>query len=67
MPAYVLSCAPSDFDVATGVCAHPVYLEFPAVVPPLSVGQGAELAGAVVALWATAFALRSVARFIWRG
>lgn len=67
MPAYVLSCAPADFDAVTGVCAHPVYMELPAVFPPLSVGQGAQLGGAVVLVWATSFALRTVARFIWRG
>lgn len=63
----VLTCAAQDFDVSTGVCSHQVWIDSPTVLPPLSVSDGLVLSSAILGLWAIAFGLRFIRRFIWSG
>lgn len=60
----VQACAQADFDVATGTCAAPIWMDFPGLLPPLSVEDGLVLSGAMITVVATARAMSMLRRFI---
>lgn len=65
MQTPVLVC--TAYDAATQTCSAQAWMVFPSVLPPLTVEQAIEIGWKIGLLWATAFTLRTVARFIWRG
>ncbi len=55
----------TQFDSATGECTTVVWVDPPAVIPPLSASQGAMLGGITLVVWTCVYAavlLRSGAR-----
>lgn len=60
-----LAC--TSWNENTQSCDAQAWLHVPTVIPPLSAEQGALIGGAIVSVWAIAYGLRLVARFIWRG
>lgn len=47
----------TQFDSTTGQCATVVWVDPPAVIPPLSAEHGAVLGGVTIAIWTAVVAL----------
>lgn len=61
----VLVCTQVD---TSGQCIGvQTWTELPTAIPPLSVEDALLIASKIALLWAIAFTLRTIARFIWRG
>lgn len=61
----VLVCTQVD---SSGQCTGvQTWTELPTAIPPLSVEDALQISGAIALLWAVAYTLRLIARFIWRG
>jgi hypothetical protein len=61
---YVQGCAEQDFNVSTGTCSHPVWAVQPSLLPPLSIADGLQLAGAIAGLWVIGFIIRTVRKTV---
>jgi len=60
-------CPPEAFDVATQICAGPVWVEYAGGLPPLSAADGIEISGAILGTWALGFVIRSLRAAINKG
>lgn len=61
----VLVCTQVD---NTGQCVGvQTWTELPTAIPPLSVEDALLIASKIAMVWAIAFTLRLISRFIWRG
>lgn len=58
----VLHCKASDYDAATGVCAHPFYGPAFSFLPPLDVTEGLLLSAAIAGAWSVGFMVRQARR-----
>lgn len=62
----VRACPIDQFDRETGTCAHEVWIDQPALLPPLSAVDGLQVSAVMVTVIASAWALKLVRRFIWQ-
>ncbi|RUL66812.1 hypothetical protein EKH79_03100 [Dyella dinghuensis] len=53
------ACDSANVD-ASGVCSAPIWVQVPTLIPCLSLADGAEIAVAILTLWALAWGIRSV-------
>jgi hypothetical protein len=60
----VPACLESDFDAATGTCAAPIWIPQPSIVPELTIEDAQALGLAFAGLWALAFVLRRIRKFV---
>jgi hypothetical protein len=63
----VRACAQLDYDASTGTCTNEVWLDQPALLPPLSVEEGLLISGAMITVICTAQGLKMLRRYIWKG
>lgn len=61
---YVRACASSDFDTATGTCAHEVWILQPSIVPELTIEDAQQIGLAIAYLLAVAFVFRTIRKFV---
>lgn len=61
----ILAC--TAWDEATDTCTAQAWVEQPSILPPLTDEERDSLVVEIGTLWAIAFTLRLIARFIWRG
>ncbi len=61
-----LYCPPEAIDAATQQCSAPQWIEFPALLPPLSVEEGLQISAAVAGCWALGYSWRLI-RMALRG
>ena len=60
----VRACAVQDFDVATGTCAHEVWMDSPGVLPPLPASDGLLLSGYMIGVCSLAWSFKFLRRFL---
>ncbi len=60
--ALVLACKEVDYNATTGECAAPFYTYPPGAFPELTVGEGLQLAAAIVGCWTVGLIARLVIR-----
>ena len=60
------ACPDIYYDPNTGTCAQVVFVDMPSILPALTVAQGLQIGGVILTLWASAFALKFVRRFLFR-
>ncbi|ABS31640.1 TPA: hypothetical protein UN285_000008 [Stenotrophomonas maltophilia] len=58
----VLHCKASDFDAATGQCAHPFYGPAPILLPPISVADSLVISCSIAGMWGVGFMIRQARR-----
>lgn len=56
-----------SWNETTQTCEAQAWVEYPTVLPPLSVSDALVLSGKIAFVWVIAWTFRFVARFIWRG
>lgn len=61
-----LYCDPAAVDAVTGQCSAPQWIDFPALLPPLSVDDGLKISAAVGGIWALGYLGRLI-RYALRG
>lgn len=60
----VPACLEADFDAATGTCSSPIWIPQPSIIPELTIADAQALGLAFAGLWALAFVLRRIRKFI---
>lgn len=58
----VLTCKVSDYDAASGQCAAPFFSNPPSVFPALTLGEGTQVAFAIVGCWLVGLIARLIIR-----
>lgn len=61
-----LYCPAESVDAITGQCSAPQWIDFPALLPPLSVEEGLKVCAAVGGAWALGYVGRLI-RYAMRG
>lgn len=61
-----LYCPQEAIDTVTGACSAPQWVEFPSLLPPLTVEQGFQISAAIGAAWALGYIGRLI-RYAMRG
>jgi hypothetical protein len=64
MAQVVRGCLEADFDAATGTCAQEIWIPQQTVLPALSVEDAQAIALKIAVLWALAFVIRRLRKFI---
>lgn len=64
MTVLVQACLESDYDATTHVCASPYYIPQSTGLPPLSIADAQIIGLSMAALWALAWVIRRLKRFI---
>ena len=57
---YVQVCPAASFDTVTHTCSAPEWALQVGILPPLSIGDGLAIGGAILGLWAVAYTLRAI-------
>jgi hypothetical protein len=55
-----LYCAPEAIDAATQQCSAPQWIDFPSLLPPLTVDEGLRISAAVAGCWALGYTWRLI-------
>lgn len=61
-----LYCPAEAIDAVTGQCSAPQWIDFPSLLPPLTVEEGFQIAGAIAGAWALGYTGRLI-RYALRG
>lgn len=62
----VPACLESDFDAATGTCAHEIWIPQPSFIPGLTVEDAQQIGLAMAGVLAVAFVMRQLRKFLER-
>lgn len=60
----VLHCKATDYNAATGQCAHPFYGPTSMLLPPIDVQEGLLLSAAIASMWGIGFMIRISRRIL---
>jgi hypothetical protein len=60
----VAACLESDYDSATGICAAPIWIPQPSLIPELTIEDAQAIGLAFALLFATAFVFRLLRKFL---
>lgn len=59
-----LYCKASDFDAATGVCAHPFYGPSGGLLPNLSAADGVVISAVIITTWGIGFFIKRARKIV---